>query len=52
MDFESIHNYYERPVFEAVTALAQKNTGTDQQIDAKYLADVACVALNQLLPRY
>jgi hypothetical protein len=37
MDFESIHNYYERPVFEAVTALAQKNTGTDQQIDAKYL---------------
>jgi hypothetical protein len=52
MDFESIHNFYERPVFEAVAALAQKNTGTDQQIDAKYMADVACVALNQLLPRY
>jgi hypothetical protein len=24
MDFESIHNFYERPVFEAVAALAQK----------------------------
>lgn len=27
MDFESIHNFYERPVFEAVAALAQKIPG-------------------------
>ncbi len=51
-DFESIHNYYERPVFELVVAKSRQTEGTPQAIDARYLADVACVALNQLLPRY
>jgi hypothetical protein len=47
-DFESIHNHYERIVFEAVS------TGSSDypQVQRELLADVACVALNRLPPRY
>ena len=47
-DFESIHNHYERIIFEAVS------TGSVDypQIQRELLADVACVALNRLPPRY
>ncbi|MBL0731159.1 late competence development ComFB family protein [Piscinibacter sp. HJYY11] len=46
-DFESIHNHYERIIFEAVLASSAK-----YQVPRDQLADVACVALNRLPPRY
>jgi hypothetical protein len=46
-DFESIHNHYERAVFEEVLAQAAR-----RRVEARLLADIACVALNQLPPRY
>jgi hypothetical protein len=46
-DFESIHNHYERAVFEEVLAQAAVRA-----VEARLLADIACVALNQLPPRY
>ena len=48
VDFSSVHNHYERPVFEAVTALAPNYP----YLDTSDLPDVACVALNRLPPRY
>ncbi|HWP20914.1 MAG TPA: late competence development ComFB family protein [Burkholderiaceae bacterium] len=47
-DFASIHNYYERPVLEAVAAVASHYP----LVEGELLADVACVALNRLPPRY
>lgn len=47
-DYSSVHNHYERPVFEAVTATASKYPG----VAAELLPDVACVALNRLGARY
>ena len=47
-NFEQVHNYYERLVFEEVLRRAQKHP--DLMPDA--LADVACVALNRLPARY
>jgi Late competence development protein ComFB len=47
-DFESIHNHYERIIFEAVSTSARNYP----QIPRELLADVACVALNRLPPRY
>lgn len=49
MTFESIHNYYERLVLDHLVELA--NTKQLNQ-DEDFLADVACVALNQLPARY
>ncbi|PPE68948.1 late competence development ComFB family protein [Caldimonas thermodepolymerans] len=47
-DFTSIRNHYERPVLEAVAAMAARYPFVrDDQ-----LPDVACVALNRLPPRY
>ena len=48
--FDSIHNYYEQAVFRRVTSCA----GDYPQLgdDVEVLADVACVALNRLPPRY
>jgi hypothetical protein len=46
-ELDSIHNYYERPVFrELHTQLSDKFDNTE------YVADIACVALNHLPPRY
>lgn len=48
INFEQVHNYYERVVFEAVANMA----GTHSDFTPDMLADVACVALNRLPARY
>ena len=48
MSFEAITNYYEKPVFERLTA----EVGDVYRDDPDTLADIACVALNSLPPRY
>lgn len=46
-DIDSIHNYYESLVLEELQkVLANKD------VDNEYIADVSCVALNNLPPRY
>lgn len=47
-DLDFIHNYYERLVIEAIAEQSERA----QQGDRDFLADVACVALNRLPPRY
>lgn len=49
-DYSSVHNHLERQVFDAVTAMAEGYPGLHG--DGELLADVACVALNRLPPRY
>lgn len=44
---DSIHNYYEKLVLEEVAL-----TSEHARDDSEFLADVACVALNRLPPRY
>jgi hypothetical protein len=48
IDFSSVHNHYERPVFAAVSELASRYP----YLDSGDLPDVACVALNRLGSRY
>ena len=48
-DFASIRNHHERAVFDAVAGAAPRYP---LLADAALLADVACVALNRLPPRY
>lgn len=48
INFEQVHNYYERLVFEAVAGLSESYA----DYDSDNLADVACVALNRLPARY
>ncbi|MGQ0594474.1 MAG: late competence development ComFB family protein [Gammaproteobacteria bacterium] len=48
VDFSSVHNHYERPVFEAVLLRASDYP----YLDAEALPDVACVALNRMGSRY
>lgn len=50
IDFSSIRNHNEQSVFEAVSAAAPNYPGVAGREDL--LADVACVALNRLQPRY
>ena len=50
VDFTSIHNHNEAAVFEAVLAAAPEHPGIAG--NGEWLADVACVALNRLQPRY
>ncbi len=50
MDFTSLYNHHEREVFAAVMASAPGYP--DIESDPELLADVACVALNRLPPRY
>ena len=47
-DFESIHNYHEQAVLAAVSEAAPRYP----MLSGELLADVACVALNRLPPRY
>lgn len=47
-DFEQIHNFYERLVFEEVSRRSEKHP----EFTHDMLADVACVALNRLPARY
>ena len=48
INFEQVHNYYERLVFEDVARLSEAHP----QFTSDMLADVACVALNRLPARY
>ncbi|WP_284620001.1 late competence development ComFB family protein [Aquabacterium humicola] len=50
MDFSSVHNIHESAVFEAVANAAPRYPGLAESADL--LADVACVALNRVAPRY
>jgi hypothetical protein len=50
VDFTSIRNHNERNVYEAVLAAAPGFPGIAG--NEELLADVACVALNRLQPRY
>ena len=50
VDFTSIKNSNERSVCEAVLATAPRFPGISD--NDELLADVACVALNRLQPRY
>jgi hypothetical protein len=50
MDFSSVHNVHEKAVFEAVADVAPKYPAIAD--NAELLADVACVALNRVMPRY
>lgn len=43
----SVHNYYERLVYEQLWRASER-----AQTDSDFLADVLCVALNHLPPRY
>ena len=49
-DFSSVRNHNERAVFEAVQHQAMHYPGL--AFKTELLADVACVALNRLAPRY
>ena len=44
---DDIHNYYEHLVLERITKL-----GLDTTKSPDYLADLCCLALNQVPPRY
>ena len=48
-NFESIQNYLERGVFDAIAAMTPH---FQHLADKDLMADVACVALNRLPPRY
>jgi len=48
LNFEQVHNYYERLVFEEVA----RRSHTFADFTSDMLADVACVALNRLPARY
>jgi hypothetical protein len=50
MDIGSIHNTHEKSVFAAVMDMAQHFPHLQHNDDV--LADIACVALNRLPPRY
>lgn len=50
MDFSDVHNSHEKAVFDAVTAMAPRYPAIADNADL--LADVACVALNRIMPRY
>lgn len=46
-DLDTVHNYYEHLVFDTIAELLG-----EQRPDASYVADLACIALNHLPPRY
>jgi hypothetical protein len=49
-NFDQVHNYYERLVFEEV--VRRSNEPEHLEFTADMLADVACLALNRLPARY
>ncbi|MDH0866230.1 late competence development ComFB family protein [Mitsuaria sp. GD03876] len=51
MDFTSLYNHHEREVIAAVQAYAHEHLPGSEN-DGELLADIACVALNRLPPRY
>jgi hypothetical protein len=49
-EFETVHNYYEQAVFRRVMDCVTRYP--EFAADIEGLADVACLALNRLPPRY
>ena len=49
MSFDTIHNFYESLVIQRIVETLSTRA---EAADAEYLADIACVALNHLPPRY
>jgi hypothetical protein len=47
MQFDTVHNFYERHVINEITD-NYKSSGLDEE----QLADMACIALNLIPPRY
>ncbi len=47
MSMDTVHNYYERLVFNEI-----KENYADIVDDENTLADMACIALNRIAPRY
>lgn len=47
-NFEQVHNFYERLVFEAVAGMAEANP----DFSSDMLSDVACIVLNRFPVRY
>jgi len=47
-EIDFIHNYYERLVLQEILTQSQRAKNGDRD----FLADVACVALNRMPPRY
>jgi Late competence development protein ComFB len=50
IDYSSVRNHQEASVWDAVSSAAERYPGLAD--DGELLADVACVALNRLPPRY
>ena len=48
LNFEQVHNYYERLVFEGIASRSESYP----KFTTDMFADVACVALNRLPARY
>ncbi len=48
VNFEQVHNYFERLVFEEVA----RRSAAHPQFTQEMLSDVACVALNRIPARY
>jgi len=46
-ELQSVHNYYERPVFNHI-----QEHYFDVGLTENQLADMACIALNRIAPRY
>lgn len=44
---ETVHNYYEKRVFDEIN-----DNYLDSGLDEQQLADMACIALNRLAPKY
>jgi len=48
MNFDTVSNYYEQHVYHEIVGML----GDEYSDDPDFLADVACVTLNSLPPRY
>lgn len=46
-DLETVHNFYERKVFQEINEHYH-----DRGLDSNQLADMACIALNRIPPKY
>ena len=46
-ELETVHNHYERKVFEEIN-----DNYIDKNLSDTQLADLACIALNRIPPRY
>lgn len=47
MELDSVHNYYERLVFNEIN-----ESYSESELNEEQQADMACIALNRIPPRY